>query len=276
MGFSFIDRITAIDADRAHGALRRPPGTPPLPSWVAIEAVGQLAAWIAMARCDFASRPVAALVGAVRMRDAESGGGIDLKARIERLDGRAILYSGTASVGDVDVAVLTRCVGPLLPMDGFDDPAAVRARLAALREGGAPPGAGGLEGDIPRLRVPAIELRAGAARAQLRVPESAPFFTDHFPRRPVFPASLLAEAFGQLAAPLAAQVLADTTERLRPAGVADFKVRSFSPPGQVLDLAADAGEANGDRAAVRVSATAEGRRVASAVLEFRRASTGAA
>jgi hypothetical protein len=61
MGFLFIDEINAIDAGRAEGRLRRPEGAPPLPPWLVIEAVGQLAAWIAMQRTDFSKRPVAAL-----------------------------------------------------------------------------------------------------------------------------------------------------------------------------------------------------------------------
>jgi hypothetical protein len=70
MGFSFVDRLIAIDADRAHGQLRCPDADAPMPPWLVIEAVGQLAAWIAMARTDFSRRPVAALVGEIRLSGA--------------------------------------------------------------------------------------------------------------------------------------------------------------------------------------------------------------
>src|ERR1051326_4598097 len=104
MGFVFVDRISAITAEQARGELRRPPDAPPLPPWLAIEAVGQLAAWIAMARGNFAPRPVAALVGEVWLNDCDVRGTLALEARIDRLDSRAVLYSGTARVGETDVA----------------------------------------------------------------------------------------------------------------------------------------------------------------------------
>src|SRR5215472_6576078 len=263
MGFLFVDRITAIDSDRARGELRRAAGGPPLPPWLVIEAVGQLAAWITMGRTDFVSRPVAALVGEIRLSGADVRGPLDLEARIDRLDGRAVLYSGRARAGGTEVATLSRCVGPLLPMELFDDPAAVRRHAAALRA--EPPCAdlGRCDDPLPRAQLAGLELDATPAHARLRVPESAPFFRDHFPRRPVYPATLLADAQSQLAVPLAARRLGVDVERVRSVRVADFKVRSFSPPGQVLELTAEPQSAGDGRAVFLFSATAAGKRVAS-------------
>ena len=81
---------------------------------------------------------MAALVGEIRLSGAEARGDIELEARIERLDARAMLYAGAARCAGGEVAALARCVGPLLPMENFDDPAAVRARFDALRSGSAP------------------------------------------------------------------------------------------------------------------------------------------
>jgi 3-hydroxymyristoyl/3-hydroxydecanoyl-(acyl carrier protein) dehydratase len=268
MSFSFVDWITAIESDRAHGMLRRAHGAPPLPPWLVIEAVGQLAAWIAMARSDFVSRPVAALVGEVRLSGADEGGSVDLEARIDRLDGRAILYSGSARAGATLIAELARCVGPLLPAEVFDDPAALRQRLAALRAGAPAAGTGGAEGEIPRAHLAAIDLDEGSARAQLHIPTAAPFFADHFPRRPVYPASLLADAQNQLAGPLAARVLGVAPARARLSRVADFKVRSFSPPGQTLELVAEVRPPAGVGVRIAVSASTAGKRIASGGLEY--------
>jgi 3-hydroxymyristoyl/3-hydroxydecanoyl-(acyl carrier protein) dehydratase len=272
MGFVFVDRISAITADHARGELRREPDAPPLPPWLVIEAVGQLAAWIAMARGNFATRPVAALVGDVRLSGTDVGGPLTLEARIDRVDSRAVLYSGSARIGDTEIAALRRCVGPLLPAHLFDDPAALRQRFAALCAGPLPPGAGGAEGVLPRAELSALALRGGAASAQLRVPSAAPFFADHFPRRAVYPAALLADAQNQVAAPLAAQVLGVAPERMRPTHVADFKVRAFSPPGQVLDLIAETHPSADGTVAIAVAATVEGRRIATGVLGYRIAS----
>lgn len=267
MGFLFIDEITAIDADRARGRLRRGAGAPPLPPWLVIEAVGQLAAWIAMLRSDFTRRPVAALVGEIRVSDTEARGGIELEAQIERLDARAILYAGAARSAGKEFVALARCVGPLLPMDLFDDPAAVRERFAALRSGtsGASPPAV----DVVEPCLSPIELRPGSAAGRLDVPEAAPFFADHFPRRPVYPASLLADALSRLGAPLAAQVLDVEPGSMRVARLSDYKVRNFSPPGQRLELTAEARGIRDGAVAIAVCAGAEGKRVATGVLEYR-------
>ena len=197
MSFVFVDRISAITAASARGELRRAPDAPPLPPWLVIEAVGQLAARIAMARGNFATRPVAALVGEVHLIGAAVGGTLALEARIDRLDSRAVLYSGSARVCDREIAALRRCVGPLLPAHTFDDPGALRQRFAALCAGPLPPGAGGAEGALPGAELSDLALADGTATALLRIPAAAPFFADHFPRRPVYPAALLADAQSQ-------------------------------------------------------------------------------
>ena len=268
MGFTFVDRISAIEADHARGEVCCTEQEP-LPPWLLIEAVGQLAAWIAMWRCEFRSRPVAALVPDVRLPVATAAATVVLEARIERLDRRAVLYSGTARCGSADLAVLSRCVGPLLPMETFDDPAAVRQRFESLR--GARPAQRG-HGEDQRAARPLlsrVEVDAAAARAELRVPESAPFFREHFPRFPVYPAVLLADAQSQLAVPLAARLLGVPAESIRPSAVRDFKVRAFSPPGQVLELAATPRDIDAGDARIAVSAVAEGKRVATGILSYR-------
>lgn len=264
MSFLFVDQITAIDSDRARGLLR-PEGWTSLPPWLVVEAVGQLAAWIAMRRSDFTRRPVAALVGEIRLSGATARGDIELEARIERLDARAILYAGSAHCAGGEIAALSRCVGPLLPMEIFDDPAAVRARFDAL---GAPPPAGAMAGSVLNPDLSGVELGTDSVSGQLRVPTAAPFFADHFPLRPVYPASLLAAALSQLAAPLAAQLLDAAPGGVRTARLLEYKVRSFSPPGQHLELTGEPRGIRDGAAAIRVRASADGKRVASGVLEY--------
>ena len=75
----------------------------------------------------------------------------------------------------------------MLPVEDFDAPEALRERFELLRGGGAAPG------PLPRRRADAastsrIDDAGRAMRATLHVPATAPFFADHFPRRPVFPA----------------------------------------------------------------------------------------
>ena len=77
-----------------------------------------------------------------------------------------------------------------------------------------------------------------SARAVLRVPTAAPFFADHFPRRPVFPGTLLMHANLQTAAWLAAEVPAAAGAAWIPRVVAEVKLRSFIAPGESLRLEA--------------------------------------
>jgi hypothetical protein len=62
-------------------------------------------------------------------------------------------------------------------------------------------------------------------RAELRVPDAAPFFGDHFPRRPVFPGTLLMEPFDAAHNSREAPSLQDT--ELAPLKFTDVKIRSF-------------------------------------------------
>ena len=77
----------------------------------------------------------------------------------------------------------------MLPLAEFDDPEAMRAFYDELRTTGAQldrfPGI-----DV----VPLVSLAhetGRSSRARLDLPVDAPFFADHFPRRPVFPDLLI-------------------------------------------------------------------------------------
>jgi len=216
---------------------------------------------------------VAALVPNVQLSGGEAGSVVELEARIERFDGRAVLYSGTARSDGADLAVLSRCVGPLLPMETFDDPATVRRRFEALCSARPADVARAEPRAIPRPLLSACERDGDTARARLQIPDAAPFFSEHFPRFPVYPAVLLADAQHQIAAPLAAHLLGVAAEAVRPSAVIDFKVRAFSPPGQMLDLVATSRTVDADGAHIAIAAFADGKRVATGMLAYRPASS---
>jgi 3-hydroxymyristoyl/3-hydroxydecanoyl-(acyl carrier protein) dehydratase len=266
--FSFVDRITEIEAGRrARGCFAVPPGLTHFSPCLAAEAVGQLAAWVAMARDDFHRRPLAALAGEGHIiGDATPGKVLELGVELEDSDGDAVAYAGWARSGGTPVIELEDCVGALLPLQDFDDPETVRQRFAQLCEAGASPGrfAGVVDAEVVvRECEPGTRLQAS-----LRVPEAAPFFADHFPRRAVFPATLLLDAQIRLAIELARKALpwADAS-RLRPVHVADVKLRSFILPGQAVELTAEAAQ-TGASVVVALAAKVLGKRVASARVEI--------
>ena len=264
--FSFVDRIIDIEADsRARGSFVVPAGLPHFSPCLVAEAIGQLAAWVAMARDDFRRRPVAALAGEARiMGTVASGKTLDLGVEIESWDHDAVSYAGWARMGDLPIIELSNCVGALLPLEDFDAPTAARNRFATLCQEGAQPGR---FCGIDDARVEVLEREPGKRlRAAIQVPCSAPFFADHFPRRPVFPATLLLDTQIRMAVELARELLAGVP--LRPQRVADVKMRSFILPSQVVEMMAERASATDGSVALALSATVDHKRVASARVDI--------
>ncbi len=260
--FSFVDRITAIQPGTGgYGRFAVPAEIPAFSSCLVAEAIGQLAAWLAMAQADFRRRPVAGLAGEVRiMGDATPGQILDLGVEIESWDLDAVAYGGWARVGDAPVVEVSRCVGPMLPLEEFDAPESVRGHFEALCGPGAP--AGRFRGIVEPEFVLTDGDPAKRLRARMHVPHSAPFFADHFPRRPVFPGTLLLDTQMRLALRLAADVLRPGPRAcLQPHRAADIKLRSFIFPGQVVELQAETLSQSSDTVTVAVAARVERKQV---------------
>ena len=261
--FSFVDRIHAIQPGvRIRGSYTIPSQIGSFSASLVAEAVGQLAALAAMAAVDFKCRPVAGLAGSVELFSAVRPGQVlELAAELETVDAEAAAYGGMAQTDGIPVIRLQHCVGPMMPLEEFDDPQALRARFALLQADGAVPGG---FGGVPSFAFDPAGGEAGQSlRATLRVPTSAPFFADHFPRRPVFPGSLLMNANLELAAALAAQLpapMAGGSWTLR--CLKDVKLRAFTPPGETLEIEARLSQLSTDGATVTVE-TRNGKRVVS-------------
>ncbi len=267
--FSFVDRITAFASGvSACGSFTVPADLPAFPACLVAEAVGQLAAWTAMDAIDFRGRPVAALATETIFHgDVAAGSRLDLSVDVESCDDDAIAYGGRAEVDGVPVIELRHCLGPMLPVADFDAPEALRERLRLLRHEGAP--AGRFRG-VAASELSSIEGEPGrSARAILRIPVSAPFFADHFPRRPVFPATLLLDSQIRLALGLARAAMGSAAAAsLVPQRMTHVKMRSFIAPGSAVMLGAELAAANDIRDAVRLSAAIDGRTVATARLNL--------
>ena len=265
--FSFVDRITALEPGKsARGHFAVPAGLPEFSSCLVAEAVGQLAAWVAMAQAEFRRRPLAALSGEMRVvREAAPGEILDLGVEIESGDPDTVAFAGWARLADAPVLALSRCVGPMLPLEDFDAPETVQGDFETLCGSGARPVR--FHGIWrPRLvlidRVPGQRLRAA-----MNVPVSAPFFADHFPRRPVFPASLLLDAQVRLALQLAGETLPPGPP-LRLARAADVKMRSFILPGQAVEIETATRSATDGTAELSLAAMVDGKRVATGRVEI--------
>jgi 3-hydroxymyristoyl/3-hydroxydecanoyl-(acyl carrier protein) dehydratase len=234
--YSFVDRIDALDPGRAaHGTFLVPPHLSHFSSCLVAEAVGQLAAWVAMDHIGYRGRPVAGIANETRfLADAHAGAELELSVDIEQCDEEVVAYRGAAWSRGVKLIELVDCLGPMLPASEFDDPGMLRERFALLRGAGAEPAR--FQGVT--LPSPAgVETDPGVAlHARFDVPQDAPFFADHFPRKPVFPATLLLDLLIGQAQGLAAAAPWSRGQPVQPHRVTHVKMRSFIEPGQALDL----------------------------------------
>ena len=264
--FSFVDRITRREGGRVEGHYAVPLGVH-FPASLMAEAVGQLAAWSAMAQLDFAHRPVAGLANAVHYHALPHPGcTLQLQADIERCDAEAVAYSGKAFVDGRLALELQDSVGPMLPMEEFDDPHALRADFHTLLGAGAAPGR---FGGVPEPVLQDLQTVPGERLAAvLQVAAAAPYFEDHFPRRPVFPGTLLMDALATLALQLAQQSAPlATAGPLVTQKVSQVKIRSFTAPGAQLQLEVVLQDIDALRARLKASARSEDKTVATARID---------
>lgn len=263
--FTFCDRIVDhVPAKSARGLFRIPDGVHEFPPSLVAEATGQLAAWVSMAHIGFRGRPVAALAGETRfLKAVVPGQTLELNVEVDSCDEETVAYGGHAAVDGHRVLELIDCVGPMLPQIEYDDPVDLARQFDLLRGAGAP------SGRFKGVSLPALTLLSTdgtTRRAQLAVPHDAPFFSDHFPRRPVFPATLMLDRLISVANDLLGSVN-ETGPSWHPLRTRNVKVRDFVLPGQSVELVA---ELTGIDSIARVALTArvEERTVATARAEF--------
>jgi len=266
--FSFVDRITRIEGTtRVCGLYTIPPTVSHFPVSLVAEAIGQLAAWVAMSVVNFSHRPVAALAGDTRMhRLPRAGDTLELIVDIESCDAESIQYRGRALVDGQLILELSDTLGSMLDIHEFDAPEALRADFEQLISVGRAPGAfkGVPKPVLKDITGPDEQQRL---EAHLFVPEQADFFLDHFPQRPVFPATLMLDAQLQLAQRLA-HIAAGGPVSVR--SITNVKVRAFTAPGATLVLFAERADSGRDDAPIliKVGAQAEGRTIAGAKMFF--------
>lgn len=268
MSFHLVDRILEFRPEKgARGSLQIPADAEDFPLSLVVEAVGQLASYIAMASADFSMRPVAAIAGEViAHRIVSPGDRLELEVQVGAMRPSAMRYGGSARVGDEVAVELRRCTGAMLPMDAFDDPEHVRAQMRTLQATGAPPRGFPARSEFaPRI----LEERhePGRATATLEAPEHASFYADHFPRRPVYPATLLLDAKIRVAQRLAAGAATPESGLPRIQTVRNVKVRAFTPPAGRIDVVVE-GDPDAATPEFKMEAFADEARVSSATVVF--------
>ena len=113
-------------------------------------------------------------------------------------------------------------------------------------------------------RVPGTSLVA-----TFQVPGSAPYFEDHFPRRPVFPGTLLLDELVELALELEGEAASpETGARPRATRVTDVKMRTFIKPGQDVEIRIERQPRDAKTSIAILTARVEGKPVATGRVEM--------
>ncbi len=265
--FSFVDRITAIDGlSMVEGVYKIPSGVGFFPVSLVAEAIGQLAAWVAMSNVAFKRRPVAALAGETRIHSlVKPGDTLVLHVDIESCDEEAIVYRGRATVNGKLVLELLDTIGSMLDTEEFDEPSRLAADFRVLTGAGRQPG---LFPGVPQPSLVSLSHEPGLSlTASLAVPSDGSYFADHFPLRPVFPATLMLDAQLRLAQQIAQE---SAGAPVRVTRITNVKVRAFTAPGATLELFAEhaSSQEPDDQMLVKVGARADSRTIAGAKMYF--------
>jgi 3-hydroxymyristoyl/3-hydroxydecanoyl-(acyl carrier protein) dehydratase len=267
--FSFVDRITSRDqSGEVLGDFLIPQHAKHFPHALVAEAIGQLAAWHSMACLDFQYRPVAALAGDTRFfTQPQPGDVLQLRVGVESFDEDSISYHGTAYSSGQPVLALDHYSGAMLPQQDFDDPRRVAEDFATLISTGAKPAR---MASVPHVLADQPTLHQnGCITSGLNVPLEADFFGDHFPRKPVFPATLLMHALSSMLLQGLASIPA--LKPAQPTGLRALrrvKMRSWIHPGDQVLLQAEGYDPKNPCSRVRLSAFLDNKLVASAVAEI--------
>jgi len=281
--FHFVDRIVELDPGKHALGVRHVTAADPfltlrdggacLLSCIVGEALGQLGAWNVMAANGFTLRPVAGIARNVRiLGEVRPGDAILLDTTIDSVDDEVVRYHAVASVRGEKVMALEEGLGPFLPLEQFNDPSEVRGHFDRIHRPGevaealeVAPGAGnGSSGDPAWLAFDEILSREAGREieASKRIDGDWAFFADHFPRKPVFPMSLLLECILRLGEELLpAGGAAGRPNLPRPGNICRVKMSRFVEPGRTVVVRAKVKENDGAGAHVAFRCEMDGKRV---------------
>lgn len=237
------------------------------------ETLGQLAAWNVMAHYEFTLRPVAGVVASARLcRPAYVGETLLLESFIDALDESAVQYHSIARVGEHPVFIIEGALGPLLPMNDFIEQREVRGQYQEIYR----------PADWPMICDMAREYTADelidtqgthssfftfdkiiarvsgeSITAEKRITRAAPYFPDHFPKKPVLPMTVLLECIQNLAR----QFVVSYSQPYQIAELRKIKMNEFVQPGDVLVCHMKVKQQNNDIIVLACRSEVNGKRV---------------
>jgi 3-hydroxymyristoyl/3-hydroxydecanoyl-(acyl carrier protein) dehydratase len=253
VSYLFVDQILTNDPGKRVTGTRvvRPDelyltigrsGAPALLPAIVGEALGQLGAWSVMQASQFRLRPVAGVVDQVTIYDdVYVGEQLMLVTEIVTWDEQAIDYRSVATVGDRRILTIEHAIGPMLPLTEFNDPQQMQQLFTRLSAADSVASAGQITGQLssPCTLIAydnIIEWQPGQqVIAEKHIPADAPYFSEHFPRKPVLPLTMLLSANLSLAQQWLVEWLTPApTEQLVPYLLRKVKMRDFISPNTMF------------------------------------------
>lgn len=211
------------------------------------ETLGQLAAWNVMQKNEFTFRPVAGVVASACLhRPAYVGETILLESYIDVLDETAVQYHSVASVGSEKIFTIDGALGPMLPMSDFISSDDIRQQFADIYRPGdwqaIASSSEPCELEFKSNATPVfhhmqfdriLQNDAGVLlTAEKRITRFAPYFPDHFPKKPVLPMTVLLECKLNLAKEFIRR--ASYEQQYQVLELRKIKMNGFVQPGDVL------------------------------------------
>lgn len=262
---------------------------PVLMSSIMGETLGQLGAWCAMHAYNFTLRPVAGVVSAVHIHgEAKVGDTVLLETTVDALDETALEYHSIASVNGSPIFSIESALGPMLPMEDFIDPLEAKrqfdkiyrpdtydsclnhplAETCLLAESNQ-------EFIKPHVNFDFIVEHIPGERivAQKSLSLSASYLSDHFPRKPVLPLTILLQAKLQLAAAFIVDAFEDGHE-FRPVTLRKIKMSGFVQPGDTAVTTLQLKEKTEHELVITYRTEMQGKRVCMAEAVFRKDFSG--
>jgi 3-hydroxymyristoyl/3-hydroxydecanoyl-(acyl carrier protein) dehydratase len=259
--------------------------TPVLMSSIIGETLGQLGAWCAMHTYNFTLRPVAGVVSAVHIHgEAKVGDTVLLETTVDALDETALEYHSIASVNGTPIFSIESALGPMLPMEDFIDPLEAKRQFEKIYRPDVYEnilnipmtetcllGKNNQEIIKPHVNFDFIIEHIPGERvvAQKSLSLSASYLSDHFPRKPVLPLTILLQAKLQLASAFVIDAFEDGHE-FRPITLRKIKMSGFVQPGDTVVTTLQLKEKTENELVVTYRTEMQGKRVCMAEALFRK------
>jgi 3-hydroxymyristoyl/3-hydroxydecanoyl-(acyl carrier protein) dehydratase len=213
MSFLFVDCILERDAGKRAVGVKyislndsffncsKQGAKPELSPSIVAEALGQLAAWVAMEKFHFAIRPVGGTVSDITISgSAKIGDKVFLESHIEVLDETMMVFSGKATVDGKEILSVRKALAPMLPTDLFIECKEAKKQFENIFQSdkqaeSSSHGRSSFHSNQFCFYDQFTECSdEGLVGKKTLLPEAF-YFADHFPKKPVFPFSLLLDCY---------------------------------------------------------------------------------